>query len=101
MSDEKDAANISVGLSTQLINGALTLMALSGAFLTFILDKKTPTVFFISFMSWRFYVLSSVFILAAAASTISDSKAPKAAGKPVKQARPIGSTTRLPPCSPG
>lgn len=44
--DKKEAALISVGLSGQLINAALTLIALSGAFFTFILDKKSPTISF-------------------------------------------------------
>jgi len=56
MSDKRDAAQLSVGLSGQLINAALTMIALSGAFLTFILDKKSP--------SWGFYtayILSFLF----------------------------------------
>ena len=57
--DKKDAANIAVGLSSQLINASLTLIALSGAFFTFILDKKEPTAFF-----YVTYVLTFLFLIA-------------------------------------
>jgi len=63
MDDKKDAANISVGLSTQLINAALTLIVLSGAFLTFILDKKQPTpAFYISYgLAFIAFFISVIF----------------------------------------
>lgn len=44
MPADKDTASISVNLSTQLINVAIAVMALSGTFYTFILDKKDPTI---------------------------------------------------------
>jgi len=54
MNYKKDAANISVNLGTQLINAALTLMAISAGFFTFILDKKSPTFTFYIFYGLTF-----------------------------------------------
>jgi hypothetical protein len=44
--DKKDSANISVGLSSQLIAASLTFVAILGGLITFVLDKKNPTTFF-------------------------------------------------------
>ena len=58
MPADKDTAAISVNLSTQLINVAIAILALSGAFYTFILDKKDASVPF-----YVFYVLVFIFLL--------------------------------------
>lgn len=55
--DKKDSANISVGLSSQLIAASLTFIAILGGLITFVLDKKNPTLTFyilyaISFISF-------------------------------------------------
>lgn len=40
MSDKKDAVNIGVTLSTQLISAALTMIGVLGAFTAFVIDKR-------------------------------------------------------------
>ncbi len=40
MSDKKDAVNIGVTLSTQIITASLTMIAVIGAFMTFVMDKR-------------------------------------------------------------
>jgi hypothetical protein len=58
MPADKDTAGITVNLGTQLINVAIAVLALSGAFYTFILDKKDATTPF-----YVFYILVFVFLL--------------------------------------
>lgn len=40
MSDQKDAVNIGITLSTQIITASLTMIAVIGAFAVFIIDKR-------------------------------------------------------------
>ena len=63
MENKKDAVNIGVTLSTQLISASLTMIAVLGAFATFIIDKREVGFLFyvligISFLSF----IASIFI---------------------------------------
>jgi len=46
MSDKKDAVTIGVTLSTQIIAASLTMIAVIGAFATFIIDKREVGIFY-------------------------------------------------------
>jgi hypothetical protein len=56
MENKKDAVNIGVTLSTQLISASLTMIAVLGAFATFIIDKRE--------VGLLFYVLIGISFLA-------------------------------------
>lgn len=55
-----EAVNIGVTLSTQLISAALTMIAVLGAFATFIMDKREIGIYyyFIVSLSFLFFVVS-------------------------------------------
>lgn len=63
---KKEAVNIGVTLSTQLISASLTMIAVLGAFATFIIDKRE--------VGLRFYILIGVSFLAFVVSIISGGK---------------------------
>lgn len=63
---KKEAVNIGVTLSTQLISASLTMIAVLGAFATFIIDKRE--------IGLRFYILIGVSFLAFVLSIISGGK---------------------------
>lgn len=63
MENKKDAVNIGVTLSTQLISASLTMIAVLGAFATFIIDKREVGLLFyvligISFLTF----ITSIFL---------------------------------------
>lgn len=62
MENKKAAVNIGVTLSTQLISASLTMIAVLGAFATFIIDKREVGVLF--------YVLTGISFLTFIASII-------------------------------
>lgn len=63
---KKEAVNIGVTLSTQLISASLTMIAVLGAFATFIIDKRE--------VGLRFYILIGVSFFAFVVSIISGGK---------------------------
>lgn len=46
MSDQKDAVNIGITLSTQLIAASLAMIAIAGSFTALIIDKRNVGIFF-------------------------------------------------------
>ena len=60
MENKKDAVSIGVTLSTQLISASLTMIAILGAFATFIIDKRE--------VGLRFYILIGISFLTLVAS---------------------------------
>lgn len=77
MENKKDAVNIGVTLSTQLISASLTMIAVLGAFATFIIDKRE--------VGLLFYVLIGISFLTFAASIL-------LGGKGIDKARKSGFT---------
>lgn len=60
MENKKDAVNIGVTLSTQLISASLTMIAVLGAFATFIIDKREVGLLFYALIGISFltFILS-------------------------------------------
>jgi hypothetical protein len=63
MESKKDAVNIGVTLSTQLISSSLTMIAVLGAFATFIIDKRD--------VGLNFYILIGISFFAFIISIVS------------------------------
>ncbi len=62
MEDKKTAVNIGVTLSTQLISASLSMIAIIGALIVFVIDKReTSIAFFICFsLGFLFFLLSII-----------------------------------------
>jgi heme/copper-type cytochrome/quinol oxidase subunit 1 len=61
--DGRAAANIAVSLSSQLIAAALTMLTILGAFLVFILDKRTASIAFTVFAAAAFLFFVCVIVV--------------------------------------
>ncbi len=75
MENKKDAVNIGVTLSTQLISASLTMIAVLGAFVTFIIDKRD--------VGLSFYILIGISFFAFIVSVV-------CGGKGIDKARKSG-----------
>lgn len=63
MENKKDAVNIGVTLSTQLISASLTMVAVLGAFSTFIIDKREVGLLFYALIGISFLTfIVSIFL---------------------------------------
>lgn len=61
--DRRAAVNISVNLSSYLITAALTMLAVVGAFSTYLLDKRVPsTLFWLAFWATIVTFVASIFL---------------------------------------
>ena len=62
-SDKKDAVKIGITLSTQIITASLSMIAIIGAFITFVLNKKEVGSYYFACIgiSFFFFVLSIFF----------------------------------------
>ena len=60
MSNKKEAVNIGITLSTQLITASLTMIILIGTFSTFIVDKRDVGLFYylLTFTAFILFILS-------------------------------------------
>jgi hypothetical protein len=75
MSDQKDAVNIGITLSSQIITASLTMIAVMGAFAVFVIDKRNVGPLYYSITGFAFIsFIGSVF----------------AAGKAINKARNEG-----------
>lgn len=63
MTDQKDAVNIGVTLSTQIIASSLTMIVVNGAFATFIIDKRDIGLLYYVFIGGAFiaFIISIIF----------------------------------------